>query len=120
MTAFGGLTSIEKAIEFMLEYVRIWQAWMDCPQALHVRYEDMLSDYDGEIERLLGFLDIQPSEAVSQVVEQYRPGQTGKDDKGLHFHKGQPERFREVLTPQQLAACNQAFGGYLEKMGYAE
>jgi len=118
MTAFGGLTSIEKAIDFMLEYVHIWEAWMDCPQALHVRYEDMLTNYDREIERLLAFLDIQPGEAVSQVAEQYRPGQTGKDDKGLHFHKGQPERFREVLTPEQLAACNQAFGGYLEKMGY--
>ena len=119
MTAFGQLTSIEKAIDFMLPYLQIWQAWMDVPQALHVRYEDMLASYDTEIERLLKFLKIENhSESIDQVLEKYRPGQTGSSDKGLHFHKGQPQRFRKVLTEAQLDLCNQAFGTYLTKMGF--
>jgi hypothetical protein len=119
MTAFGHLNSIETAISFMEEYVRIWAAWMDCPQALHVRYENLLSDYDSEIVRLLAFLDIQPdAEGVEAVIEKYRPGQVGKDDKGMHFHKGQPERFRTALTSEQLEACSRAFGDYLARMGY--
>ncbi len=119
MTAFGSLTSIDKAIEFMLPYLEIWQAWMDCPLALHVRYEDMLSDYDREIERLLDFLGVkQRTQALESTVEKYRPGQTSSGDKGLHFHKGQPERFRRVLDNSQLEACNQAFAPFLERMGY--
>jgi hypothetical protein len=119
MTAFGHLINIEKAIEFMLEYVHIWAAWIDCPQALHVKYEELLSDYDDEVARLLEFLQLDPDlDAVQAVIQQYRPGQTGKQDKGMHFHKGQPERFRTALTSEQLEACNQAFGEYLKRMGY--
>lgn len=119
MTAFGSITSIEKAIEFMLPYLEIWQAWMEVPQALHVRYEDMLASYDQECERLLAYLGINKrSLLVDQVLEKYRPGKTGSSDKGLHFHKGQPQRFRRVLSASQLQACNQAFGDFLTIMGY--
>lgn len=119
MTAFGGLTSIEKAIEFMLPYLYIWQAWMEVPEALHVRYEDMLSSYDTEIERLLAYLGIKErDESINLVLDKYRPGQTDSSDKGLHFHKGQPQRFRSALTEEQLQACNQAFSPFLEKMGF--
>jgi hypothetical protein len=119
MTAFGGLTSIEEAIEFMKPYLRIWQAWINVPAALHVRYEDMLSDYDQEIGRLLEFLGIgNRTQAVETVVSKYRPGQTAAGEKGLHFHKGQPERFQSVLSQSQLEACNHAFSPFLERMGY--
>lgn len=119
ITAFGDITTIEKAIDFMLPYLKIWQAWMDVPQALHVRYEDMLSSYDQECDRLLKFLGIENrSLSIIQVLDKYRPGQTGSSDKGLHFHKGQPERFRRVLSKTQMDACIKKFGEILHQMGY--
>ena len=117
--AFSHLTSIEKAIDFMLEYVHIWEAWVDCDKALIVRYEDLLDDYEAETSRLLAFLGMEAGEnAVDDVVDKYRPGQARRGEKGMHFVHGQAERFRTVLTPGQLEACAQAFGPYLARMGY--
>jgi len=119
MTAFGSLTSIEAAIKFMMPYLQIWQAWIAVPNVLHVRYEDMLVDYDRETERLLEYLGISHrTNEVETVLNKYRPGQTSTGEKGLHFHKGQPERFRRELSQSQLEACNHAFNPFLERMGY--
>ena len=117
-TAFSHLKTIEQAIQFMIPYLHIWEQWVSCERALHVRYEDMLAYYDKEIDRLLPFLDLKKSPPIQDVIDKYRPGQTSREDKGMHFHKGQPERFREVLTAKQLAACNKAFQPTLEMMGY--
>ena len=119
--AFSHLTTIEKAIDFMGGYVSIWQAWMNVRGIHTLRYEDLLSDYEGEVTRLLDFLGMQDAHAapVQEVIKFYRPGQVSQSNKGLHFHKGQPARFRTVLTPLQLKKANSAFGDCLEKMGYA-
>lgn len=116
---FSHLTSIEKAIEFLQFYIRVWESWVVREDVLLVRYEDMLAKYEVEITRLLTFLQIpQSSAAVQAVVTSYRPENTQQDHKGMHFFKGQAERFRTALSPEQLAACNQAFESSLEKMGY--
>ena len=117
-TAFSHLKSIPLAIDFMLDNLKIWEAWMNCQDTLPVRYEDLLADYDQEIERLLAFLGIEDRDKVTGIIDQYRPGKTDKEHKGMHFQKGQPERFRTALSKEDLAACNLAFGPYLEKMGY--
>lgn len=118
-SGFWQLKSIEQAIEFMLPYLEIWEQWKAEPKTLQVRYEDLLSGYQAEIERLLTHLAIPATNAgVQAVVDKYRPGQSTSADQGLHFHKGRPQRFREVLSRAQLEAANQACGGYLTRMGY--
>ena len=118
-SAFKHLQRFEDAVAFMRPYLHIWEAWLAVPQTLTVRYEDLLANYDAEIDRLLAHLRLSPSDPdLTAVIAQYRPGQSSSQDKGLHFHKGQPERFREIFTPAQLAAANQAFQPFLDKMGY--
>lgn len=118
-SAFRHLDTIEAATDFMLPYLHIWESWLAVPQALPVRYEDLLGDYDAEIARLLAHLRLSPTDpAITAVIDQYRPGQSSSQDKGSHFHKGQPERFRDALTPEQLKAAKAVFDGYLQKMGY--
>ena len=116
--AFASLNSIGDSIEFMQEYVRIWERWMACGEALHARYEDLLYDYEAETCRLLDFLGFEPiSPEIRAVVDHYRPHQ-GQGQKGTHFRYGQAERFREVLSDAELARCNRVFAPYLERMGY--
>jgi hypothetical protein len=118
-TAFSHLDSIDTAIDFMQAYVDIWRAWIAQPNTLHVRYENLLGDYEGEAQRLLDFLEIDSSQpAVKAALDMYRPGGEPKEQAGLHFHKGQAERFRKVLTPEQLARCADVFGEALAQMGY--
>jgi hypothetical protein len=117
--AFANLNSLEEAIVFMADYVRISEFWLACEQALHTRYEDLLLDYWEEADRLVAFLAVDPnSEAVKNVIDRYQPHKGRNDQVGIHFVKGQIGRYRETLSEAQQHLCIQAFGPYLEKMGY--
>lgn len=116
--AFSHLTDFEKSLEFIMGYVRVWEAWMREKDVLIARYEDLLTDYDGEISRLLGFLGLDRDKPeVQKVIEKYRPG-AAEGQQGLHFYKGNIGRFRESYTPEQQAVLREKMGVYLSQMGY--
>ena len=116
--AFSHLTDFEKSLEFMMDYVRIWEAWMQEKGVLIARYEDLLTDYDNEASRLVGFLKLDGGGSdVEEVIEKYRPG-AAEGQQGLHFFKGKIGRFRESYSVEQQAVLKEQMGGYLSKMGY--
>ena len=116
--AFSHLTDFEKSLEFMMDYVRIWEAWMQEKGVLIARYEDLLTDYDNEASRLVGFLKLDGGGSdVEEVIEKYRPG-AAEGQQGLHFFKGKIGRFRESYSVEQQAVLKEHMGGYLSKMGY--
>ncbi len=118
--AFSHLDSFENALDFMKEYVKISQAWLDCSSALHVRYESLLIDYDHEAARLTKFLGFDPAEPQqSQVIVRYRPeGAPSSEQKGLHFSHGKIGRFRQKMSSEQQEQMLQVFGAYLDRMGF--
>jgi hypothetical protein len=117
--AFTHLTTIDAAIEFMLDYVRISEAWLSCQNALHIRYENLLTNYDAEFMRLLDFLGIDgDNPKLQKIAETYRP-EKGRDDRaGMHFVKGIIGRYRQALTRSEQEKCRKVFAPYLERMGY--
>ena len=116
--AFSHLTDFEKTLDFTMEYVRIWEKWIQEKRALAARYEDLVTDYDDEIARLLGFLKLDGSRPeVRKVIEQYRPG-ANEGQQGLHFYKGRIGRFREAYSAAQQKVMAERFGPALQKMGY--
>jgi hypothetical protein len=117
--AFSHLKDFETSVDFMLKYLRIWEAWMSCREALHVRYEDLLNDYEAEAGRLAGFLKIERGiPDVQDVIEKFRSEGVRPDQKGIHFNKGKTGRFRQKMTPEEQAILAERFGPYLDKMGY--
>ena len=119
--AFSHLDSFENALDFMKEYVKISQAWLDCSSALHVRYESLLIDYDGEAARLANFLGLRPrrSHSTARSSAKYRPeGAPSSEQKGLHFSHGKIGRFRQKMSSEQQEQMLQVFGAYLDRMGY--
>ncbi|HXF86579.1 MAG TPA: sulfotransferase domain-containing protein [Anaerolineales bacterium] len=116
--AFSHLTDFQKSLDFIMDYVRIWEKWMKEKDVLVARYEDLLTNYDNEVRRLLEFLRLDGSRPeVQKVIEQYRPG-AAEGQQGLHFYKGKIGRFREAYTPEQQAILREKLGPYLPKMGY--
>ena len=116
---FADLDSIETAIGFMCKYVKISESWLACEQSLNMQYEDLLSNYDAEITRLLEFFGLDPENPVLLlIIAQYRPDQGSSKKKGTHFVKGKIGRYREKFTLEQQQLCLEAFGDYLERMGY--
>jgi hypothetical protein len=116
--AFSHLTDFEKSVEFISEYVTGWEQWMKIPAVHKTRYEDFLTDYQAEAEKIARFLGLSLQEKrVQAVIEQYRPGQT-QGQQGTHFFKGQIGRFRERYSAEEQAALARRFGPMLSKMGY--
>ncbi len=116
---FSHLTDFEKTLDFMLNYLRIWEAWAAERDVLLCRYEDLLTCYDSETERLLKFLSINPANPnVQKVIERYRPSTAGTTQPGLHFSKGRIGRFREAYDQTQQEIMTERFAPYLERMGY--
>ena len=116
--AFSHLTDFQKSLDFMMDYVRIWEQWVKEKNVLVARYEDLLMDYDAQAARLVGFLRLDgTSPRVRAVTEQYRPG-ANDGQQGLHFYKGKIGRFRDVYPPGQQAILKEKFGPYLARMEY--
>lgn len=127
--AFSHLTDFQKSVDFMMDYVRIWEHWMTEREVLIARYEDLLTDYDKEARRLVEFLKVagngaaaprsesEHSESVQKVIDAYRPG-AAEGQQGLHFYKGKIGRFREFYSAEEKAILQEKLGAYLQRMGY--
>lgn len=119
--AFSELTpDFDTSVDFMLEYLRIWEAWMAAPGALHTRYEDLLTGYESEAARVARFLDLDPKQpAIRSVIDRLQPAEAAGESRGMHFNQGRIGRFRQKMTPEQQAILAERFGPYLRRMGYA-
>lgn len=116
--AFSHLTDFQKSLSFIQEYVRIWKKWMKEKDVLTARYEDLLTDYDREVAKLVGFLKLNAgSPEIQKVIENYRPG-TAEGQQGLHFYKGKIGRFRDSYSSEEQTILKDTLGPYLVKMGY--
>src|SRR6266498_5537799 len=56
--AFSHLTDFNQSLNFIMEYVRIWDRWTKEKNVLIARYENLLMDYDQEATRLVSFLKL--------------------------------------------------------------
>jgi hypothetical protein len=116
--AFSHLSDFEKSVEFMMEYVHIWEKWIKEKQVLVARYEDLLVNYSEESARLTQYLKLDGSSPqVQKVIETYRPG-ANDEQQGLHFFKGKIGRFRDSYTESQKQILAGKLSDYLSRMGY--
>ena len=116
--AFSHLTDFQKSVDFILEYIHIWEKWMKEKNVLIARYEDLLTEYDREVSRLVGFLKLDGDMPdVQKVIDSYRPG-AAEGQQGLHFFKGKIGRFRESYQTEEQLILAEKLGAYVERMGY--
>lgn len=116
--AFSHLSNFEKSVDFMMEYVHIWERWMGEKNVLVARYEDLLTNYDIESAKLVEYLKLDASKPeVRTVIEQYRPG-ANDGQQGLHFYKGKIGRFRDAYTSKQQEILLEKLSPFLGRMHY--
>lgn len=116
--AFSHLDGFQKSLDFMMDYVYIWEKWMKEKNVLVARYEDLLTNYDAESARLVDYLKLDGTRPeVRAVIGQYRPG-VGDNQQGLHFYKGRIGRFRESYNAELQELLKEKFGAYLSRMNY--
>ena len=116
--AFSHLSDFEKSVDFMMEYVHIWEKWMNEKNVLIARYEDLLMNYEVESAKLVEYLKLDANKPeVRAVIDQYRPG-ANDGQQGLHFFKGKIGRYKESYTSEQKRILLTKLVEYLERMGY--
>ena len=117
--AFSHLLTMGNAADFMDAYVQIWAEWSNIDGVLIVRYEDLVADFDSEVERLSMFLgkDISQKNTRS-VIDSFRPEGGDILRKGTHFHKGEIERYRQELSASDLERFTTRYKSVLNRMGY--
>ena len=116
--AFSYLTDFQKSLDFIMDYVRIWDRWNREKNVHITRYEDLQTDYANEVSRLVKFLKLAGGKPeVQKVIESYH-GPVVEGQKGLHFNKGQIGRFRESYSAEQQAILKEKMAAYLVRMGY--
>lgn len=117
--AFSDLRSLEQAAEFTKFYVGIWKAWSEISNVLILQYEDLLSNYGEKFEQTVDFLNLQLVAAEKQdIFNKYHPGEGNPGQVGTHFSRGEAERFRRELSPQQLENFSKMYESDLISMGY--
>lgn len=117
--AFSHLADFQQSLDFIMDYVRIWENWTRQKNVLIGRYEDLLTDYDREAARLAEFLQLNGSSPeVERVIGVYRPGAAQEGQQGLHFYKGKIGRFRQSYNTQEQAILKEKLSPFLIKMGY--
>jgi hypothetical protein len=116
--AFSHLTGFQKSLDFIMDYVRIWEKWTKERNVLIARYEDLLINYEQEAARLVGFLKLDGNKPeIQNVIDEYRPA-AAEGQQGHHFYKGKIGRFRESYGSKEQAILNQKLAPYLKRMGY--
>jgi hypothetical protein len=99
------------------EYLR----WLEQPQVLSIRFEDLILDRDGALNRLLDYLEEQGfapemsrPEAVQILKSSIAPHKSGT------FRKGKPGNWREHFTAENVTLFKQATGDLLVRLGYEQ
>ncbi len=120
------LKSFEDSMAMVKRELARWEGWMRYPHVLNVRYEDLVADTAGELQRLADFLALDVPEAAMQaIVQRYQKDEYVKTiaepviRNPLHLNRGIPGRFRKEMSPEARALCDHHLGTYLQKMGYA-
>ena len=117
--AFSHLTDFNAALDFIMDYIGIWEKWMREPKVLISKYEDLLSHYEAEVNRLVQHLHLDASRPeVQAVISRYGPAQA-EGRQGTHFFKGRIGRFRDTFSGDEQAALAERLGPVLARMGYA-
>ena len=116
--AFSHLSDFDKSVDFMMQYVGIWEKWMNEKNVLIARYEDLLTNYEEESARLVDYLKLDATRPdIRAVIDQYRPG-TNDSQQGLHFFKGRIGRFREAYNSEQQQVLAERLKPHLSRMNY--
>lgn len=93
--------------------------WLEKPEVLCLRFEDLILDIDSSLERVLDYLEAKGawiahthSDAIVLIRKNIAPKKSGT------FRKGVPGDWREHFTDENKSVFKQIAGDLLIKLGY--
>ncbi|SIO14739.1 hypothetical protein SAMN05444166_2700 [Singulisphaera sp. GP187] len=106
------------------EYARCFlfhsPAWWNRPDVLRIRYEDLVADAQGALERLVPEIGDPPRKSIAEVVDANAIGRKKPGQEVWHFHywQGQPGLWRSLIPAAEARAIAQSIPEPFETLGY--
>jgi hypothetical protein len=117
--AIEGITEPGFELSSVRERYDMYLGWLDQPDVLCLRFEDLILQREAALNRLLDFLQgkgftpsVSRQQAVEILVKSIQPQKSGT------FRKGKPGNWREYFTEANKALFKEVAGDLLIKLGY--
>lgn len=103
-------------VDAMLNSHRMMQGLIEaCPEAVVIRYEDMIDDFDTFIAKLTSALPL-PGTVIRELRRRSRP--RAEEDPNRHHRSGKTGDHKNKLQPETIAALNEQLAPALSYFGY--
>lgn len=119
--AVAGVQTPEVSAPSVVERFSHYLGWLDVPDVLCLRFEDLILNREATLHKILDYLstfNFQPSTpretAIAILSASIAPRKSGT------FRKGQPGNWREHFTAGNVARFKEVAGGLVERLGYEE
>jgi hypothetical protein len=117
--AIQGVEEPGSQLSSVREKYQAYLSWLEQPDVLSMRFEDLILDRAAALARLLDYLEphgFSPSigrhQAVETLAQAIAPGKSGT------FRKGKPGNWQEHFTPANKALFKETAGDLLVQLGY--
>jgi hypothetical protein len=95
------------------------QEWWQAPGSVCFRYEDLVEDLPGELNRLIDVLGVEPRRPLSEAIEATTLEQLRRETHcPHHFWQGRPGLWRGLLTEAEARRIAAAHPGSFTTFGY--
>jgi hypothetical protein len=111
---------LDESINFKNIFVRYYNLLLNQYKHVYVtKYEDMVADFDGWLDGLLRYCDLQVSNDLrKKIINDNEKMKPATEDKIKHLRKGMPGDYQEKLQQETIQQLNATFSNYLELFGY--
>lgn len=89
------------------------------PDALVLKYEEMVTDTDAWLNRIATFLDVPMTDALRAKLAEKGDFSTSGEDTSKHKRQVTPGDHARKLTPETIAELNRVLGPVMERFDYS-
>lgn len=95
-------------------------SWWTIPGVIRVRYEDLMNDAAGQLERILAKLDVEPCKSPADVADHSTPDLMRNQNVHMLYHVWQAQSglWKRFITPERARRICESHAKTLITLGY--
>jgi hypothetical protein len=109
---------IERAPELLDRYRNYINHVMGRPNVLFLRYEEMVSDFSGWLNRVIAHCELRPQPATLTHLLSSTNFTVDREDPTKHVRQVTPGDHKRKLRPETIVRLNEIFAEVLQPLGY--
>lgn len=116
---FPKINDFDESLEHVKLWLCVWKRYYNMSGVLMVRYEDMMERPIEITKQIENYLSISITDKQrEEILWKYSRDNPNGDRTGMHFNKARVFRYKQEMLDVQKIKCQEAFGDYINEMGY--